>query len=211
MLNIPQTEDRLENVTSYSASLNDYVTYMAWRCDVTIFFYGIVSDLVYGVGVLLKRNFPYTCEHLCIGGEYSDYTNPFQTSLCLGAWYRCFHGHRACNCLTAFVTLLDAFAVLLKETVSFVISACPTFRLSFSMEQLGSHWTDFHEIWYLSIFRKSVQKNRSFYWNPPRKTGTWHENQQTAQHDWSYFAHFFLEMRNVSDKVVEKIKTHILC
>jgi hypothetical protein len=26
------------------------------------------------------------------------------------------------------------------------------------MEQLGSHWTDFHEIWYLSIFRNSVGK-----------------------------------------------------
>jgi len=26
------------------------------------------------------------------------------------------------------------------------------------MEQLGSHWTDFHEIWYLCIFRKSVEK-----------------------------------------------------
>jgi hypothetical protein len=26
------------------------------------------------------------------------------------------------------------------------------------MEQLGSHWRDFHEIWYLKIFRKSVEK-----------------------------------------------------
>jgi hypothetical protein len=26
------------------------------------------------------------------------------------------------------------------------------------MEQLGSHWTDFHEILYLIIFRKSVEK-----------------------------------------------------
>jgi len=57
MLNTLQTEDRLENVTSYSASLNDYLTYMAWWCDVSIFFYGIVCDLVYGVGVLLKEIF----------------------------------------------------------------------------------------------------------------------------------------------------------
>ena len=28
-------------------------------------------------------------------------------------------------------------------------------RPSVRMEQLGSHWTDFHEIWYSSIFRKS--------------------------------------------------------
>jgi len=26
------------------------------------------------------------------------------------------------------------------------------------MEQLGSHWMDFHEIWYLDIFRKSLDK-----------------------------------------------------
>jgi len=31
---------------------------------------------------------------------------------------------------------------------------CPSLR----MEQLDFHWTDFHEIWYLSIFRQSVKK-----------------------------------------------------
>ena len=30
--------------------------------------------------------------------------------------------------------------------------------LSARMEQLDSHWTDFHEIWYSSIFRKSGEK-----------------------------------------------------
>jgi hypothetical protein len=30
--------------------------------------------------------------------------------------------------------------------------------LSVRMEQLGSHWRDFHEIWYLSIFQKPVEK-----------------------------------------------------
>jgi hypothetical protein len=33
---------------------------------------------------------------------------------------------------------------------------------SVRMEQLGSHWSDFHEIWYFSIFWKSVGKNSSF-------------------------------------------------
>jgi hypothetical protein len=33
-------------------------------------------------------------------------------------------------------------------------------RLSVRMEQLDSHWADFHEIWYLSIFRKYVEKIR---------------------------------------------------
>jgi hypothetical protein len=31
-----------------------------------------------------------------------------------------------------------------------------SFRLSISLEQLGSHWADFHEILYLSAFRKPV-------------------------------------------------------
>jgi hypothetical protein len=44
------------------------------------------------------------------------------------------------------------------------------------MEQLGSHWTDFHEIWYLRIFSKicremqvslkSIKNNRYFTWRP---------------------------------------------
>jgi hypothetical protein len=49
---------------------------------------------------------------------------------------------------------------------------CPSVR----MKQLGSHWTDFHEIWCFSIFRKSVEKvqvalksdnyNGWFTWRP---------------------------------------------
>ena len=55
---------------------------------------------------------------------------------------------------------------------------CPLARtLGRRHEQLGSHWTDFNEIWYLSIFRKkSVEKiqdslksdktSRYFTWRP---------------------------------------------
>jgi hypothetical protein len=53
-----------------------------------------------------------------------------------------------------FPILLGAFAKLRKATISFVMSVRP----SVSMEQLGSHWTDFHEIRYLRIFRNFVQK-----------------------------------------------------
>jgi len=48
-------------------------------------------------------------------------------------------------------TFLGAFAELKKVTNSFM-SVCTSFR----MQHLGSHWTHFREIWYLSIFRKSV-------------------------------------------------------
>jgi hypothetical protein len=49
---------------------------------------------------------------------------------------------------------LGVLPKLRKATISFVMSV----RLYVRMEQLGSHWTDFHEIWYLYIFRKSVEK-----------------------------------------------------
>jgi hypothetical protein len=42
--------------------------------------------------------------------------------------------------------------------MSFVMSVRPTARLSAHMEKLGSHWTDFHEIWYLKFFRKYAEK-----------------------------------------------------
>ena len=41
-----------------------------------------------------------------------------------------------------------------KAIISLVTSVRPPTR----MEQLGSHWANFHEIRYLSIFRKSIGK-----------------------------------------------------
>jgi hypothetical protein len=49
---------------------------------------------------------------------------------------------------------LGAFAYFRKATISVVMSV----RLSVRMKQLGFHWTDFHGIWYLRIFRNSVEK-----------------------------------------------------
>jgi hypothetical protein len=48
--------------------------------------------------------------------------------------------------------------------ISFVMSVRVSLcvRPSSHLEQLGSQSTDFHEIWYLSIFRKSVEKNSIF-------------------------------------------------
>ena len=50
--------------------------------------------------------------------------------------------------------ILGAFEKWRKTTISFVMSVCSSVR----MEQLGSHWMDFSKIWYLIIFRKSVEK-----------------------------------------------------
>ena len=67
-----------------------------------------------------------------------------------------------------------------KTTIGFVwlcpISMTLSVRPSVRMEQLGSHWPDFHEILYLSMFRKSYEKiqvslkfdknNAYFTWGP---------------------------------------------
>ena len=52
------------------------------------------------------------------------------------------------------IFIFRCFRKLWKTTISLVMSV----HLSALMEQIVSHFTDFHEIWYLSIFKKSVQK-----------------------------------------------------
>ena len=77
------------------------------------------------------------------------------------------------------------------------LSVCLSMCLSVRIEQLGSYRTDFHEIWYSSLYRKSVDKiqvslnsdknNGYFTWKPV----------------WVFYIIFrwiFLGMRNVSDK-----------
>jgi len=71
------------------------------------------------------------------------------------------------------------------------------------MEQLGSHRADFHEIWYTSTFRKSVEKVQVSLKSD--------KNNETYIHLLSYLAQLFLEWETFQTKVVAKIKTHILC
>jgi hypothetical protein len=68
-----------------------------------------------------------------------------------------------CSVVLPHITFLGAFAKFQKATVSFVTFVCPSVRPSVRVEQLGSHCRDFHEIWYLSIFQKSVKKIQVLY------------------------------------------------
>jgi hypothetical protein len=67
------------------------------------------------------------------------------------------------------------------------------------MEQLGHRWTDFHEILYLNIFRKPVEKFQVLL----KSDSTWYTCLIISL--WVIFI-----MENVSEKSVEKIKTRIL-
>ena len=70
------------------------------------------------------------------------------------------------------------------------------------MEQLGSHWTDFHEIWYSRVFRKiqvslkSDKNNGYLAWR--------------SFHIYHNISKFFLEWEMFQIEFVEKIKPRIL-
>ena len=97
-----------------------------------------------------------------------------------------------------------------KRTISVVMSVCLSvhpFILPFvHMEQLRSHWTAFHKIVYLSIFRKSYRENSKCI-NIPQEW--WAFFIKTSIHLWSHVAKFFLEHHMFRTKLVRKIKIRI--
>ena len=82
------------------------------------------------------------------------------------------HEMRSVNAVTSFRTCVSISCKLRnlsncwarlqnceKRSISFVkLSVHLSVRPSVRMEQLGYHWTDFHEILYLSAFRKFTEK-----------------------------------------------------
>jgi len=92
-------------------------------------------------------------------------------------------------------SVLGSFAEVQKVNISFVVSV----RTSARVEQLGSHLTDFHEIWYLSIFGKSIEKIQVS--SLARVAGTPNEDGYTFMLSrW-----IIRRMGDVSGKVIEKI------
>ena len=73
------------------------------------------------------------------------------------------------------------------------------------MEELGSHWTDFHEIRYLSIFFENMSRKFKSL-KSDKKTGTLHKHVCTFM---TVFRSILLRMRNVSTKMCGE-KTHFI-
>jgi len=74
------------------------------------------------------------------------------------------------------------------------------------MKQLGSHWTDFHEIWYFVIFLKSDAKIQVSL-KSDKNNGHFTGHQSTI----FIISHsFLLRMGILQITVVDKIKTHTL-
>ena len=77
--------------------------------------------------------------------------------------------------------------------------------LSVRIQQLGSHWTDFHEIWYLWIVQNPSRKFM-LNWKMTTITGTLHED--LCVHIYIYISRWILlRMRNVSHKSCRKKHT----
>jgi hypothetical protein len=83
---------------------------------------------------------------------------------------------------------LGAFAKLPTAAVS----SCLSVRVSVRMEKLGSHWVDFHEIWY-AYFRKSVEKIQV-------SLKSYKNNGYFLEDQYNISGLFLLRMRNVLDK-----------
>jgi hypothetical protein len=76
------------------------------------------------------------------------------------------------------------------------------------MEQLGSHWMDFYEIWYSTTFRKYVEKIQVLL-KSDKSNGYFTQDLRTV-HLWCH-VHFFLGWEIFQTIMVGKIKIYILC
>jgi hypothetical protein len=103
--------------------------------------------------------------------------------------------------------LWSAFVKLRWVTVSFVMSVRPSARPSLFMDQLGSRGTDFYDILYLSILRKSIYEIQSSLKSDNNK---WHFTWRP--YTFSIISRSILRrMINVSDKIYrEAWNTHFM-
>jgi hypothetical protein len=94
--------------------------------------------------------------------------------------------------------------IVKNDYLLFLVS--PSVRPSVRIEKLGSHWKDFHEFSYLSIFRQTVEKIQ-FSLKSKRITVTLHEDQYTF---FIYLAQFFSEWGIFQTNFLNEIKIHFV-
>ena len=75
------------------------------------------------------------------------------------------------------------------------------------MERLDTHWMDFHEIWYLSIFQTFIERIQDSLKSDKNKG---YFCMKTNINFWSYIIQFFLKWEMLETEVVEKLETDIL-
>jgi hypothetical protein len=111
------------------------------------------------------------------------------------------------NSTSLFGASLGAFAKLRKATISFVMSVCPSVCPSVHPSEWNNPAPTECILLNLTFFEDLLRKFK-FHYNLTRIMGNLHENLFTFM---VKSRPILLRMRNVSDKVAEKIKTQILC
>ena len=75
------------------------------------------------------------------------------------------------------------------------------------MGQLRSQWTDFHKVWYLSIFRKSVERNSSFLKSNKNNNSA----MRACVRAWlAACRRIIVRLRNVSNKICRENKKNTI-
>ena len=119
-------------------------------------------------------------------------------------------GSRFLKYMPKYLSFLFFWTKLRKANIGIVICVRPSVHPSLLMEQLGPKWADFHEIWYLSSFRKKkppVQKIQvTFKFH--KHIATSHETRNTF---FPTSRSFLIRTRNVSDKTCTENKKHTFC
>ena len=87
------------------------------------------------------------------------------------------------------------------------MSVCLSVCLFVHMEELGSHWMSFHEIWF-SVLLKNVSIQFKFHYNLTIITGTLHEDRYTFV---IISCWILLRMRDVSDESCRENQNIFLC
>ena len=95
-----------------------------------------------------------------------------------------------CKQVPMFQKVLFLCSASSQNWVKWILaSSCLSVCLFVRMEQLGLHWTDFHETLYLTIFRIPGEKFK-FHYNLPSTTVPY---MQAHIHIWQYLAEHFFE------------------
>jgi hypothetical protein len=113
---------------------------------------------------VITRWFKYDRDYLC--ANKSQFVPVIFEPPCISPYTRWFkYDRNKLTCLHKIPVIFEppcsiswlvfrSFAKFRKATIRFATSVRPSVR----MEKLGSHWTDFHKILYLLMFRQSVEK-----------------------------------------------------
>jgi hypothetical protein len=108
------------------------------------------------------------------------------------------------NVVVEFLSISGAFAKLQNTTISFVVSVRSSLCSHGTRHQLNGFWRNLA----FELVSKICLENSSSIkiWQEQREL-----NVNLCLHVWQYLAEFFLKWENFQTKVVEKVRTDILC